>query len=87
MKNQWIVVGIAIMGVTLTAFGVAAQSPGPQGVGAAEAEHSHAPRSYNPIKWITKDPNTANEKPKKTKNKKHSVKPATSDTSAPPPAG
>jgi hypothetical protein len=61
MKNQWIVVGVAIMAVSLAPFGAAAQSPGPQGVGAAEAAQSHAPRSYNPIKWVKKGPNTTTE--------------------------
>jgi hypothetical protein len=61
MKKQWIVIGAAIMGVFLTPFGAAAQSPGPQGVGAEEAAQSHAPRSYNPIKWVKKGPNTTTE--------------------------
>jgi hypothetical protein len=61
MKKQSIVFGAAIMGVFLTAFGAAAQSPGPQGVGAEEAAQSHAPRSYNPIKWVKKGPNTTAE--------------------------
>src|SRR6266566_1085653 len=63
MKKQWIVVGVAIMGVSLTALGAAAQSPGPQGVGAAEAAQSHAPHSYNPIKWVKKGTNTTTEQP------------------------
>jgi hypothetical protein len=63
MKNQWIVVGVAVMGVSLTALGSAAQDPGPQGAGAAEAAQSHAPRSYNPVKWVKKGPNTATVQP------------------------
>jgi hypothetical protein len=78
MKRQWIVLGVAIMGISLTAFGAQSQGPGPQGVGADKAEHSsHAPRSYNPVKWMKKDPNSATAKPKKVKNKKDSSKSAT----------
>ena len=81
MKRQWIVVGVAIMGVSLTAFGAASQGPGPQGVGAEQAEHSsHAPRSYNPVKWMKKGPNTATEKLNKSKNNKSSQKHVTPDT-------
>jgi hypothetical protein len=80
MKKQWILIGVAIMGVSMTAFGAAAQGPGPQGAGAGEVGQSHAPRSYNPIKWVKKDPNTAAEKPKKAKHKKPSAKSATPDT-------
>jgi hypothetical protein len=58
MKKQWIVVGVAVMGVSLTAYGTAAQNPGPQGAGAGEVTQSHAPHSYNPIKWVKKGPNT-----------------------------
>ena len=84
MKRQWIVVGVAIMGVSLTAFGAASQGPGPQGVGSEKAEHSsHAPRSYNPVKWMKKDPNTTTKMPKKVKNKKPSSKSATLDTQVP----
>jgi hypothetical protein len=68
MKNQWIVVGVAVMGVSLTALGAAAQDPGPQGAGAAEAAQSHAPRSYNPIKWVKKEPNTATVQPNAKSN-------------------
>ncbi len=88
MRKQWIAVATAMLVISLGGFGVAAQGPGPQGAGAGEAtQNSHAARSFNPVKWIKKDPNTVNEKPKKTKNKKHSAKPATPDASTPPPAG
>jgi hypothetical protein len=74
MRKQWFITAAvaAIMMIGfLDAFGADAQSPGPQGVGAEKAaQSSHAPRSYNPIKWLKKDPNTTTEKPKKTKNKK-----------------
>jgi hypothetical protein len=84
MKRQWILVGVAIMGVSLTAFGAASQGPAPQGVGKEKAEHSsHAPRTYNPVKWMKKDPNTATAKPKKVKNKKPSSKSATPDSQVP----
>ncbi|HTC64815.1 MAG TPA: hypothetical protein VK709_18380 [Candidatus Saccharimonadales bacterium] len=84
MKRQWIVVGVAIMGLSMTAFGAASQGPGPQGVGSEKAEHSsHAPRSYNPVKWMKKDPNTASKKPKRVKDKKPSSKSANLDTPAP----
>jgi hypothetical protein len=63
MKKQWIVLGIAVMGVSLTAFGATAQDPGPQGAGASEAAKSSAPHSLNPIKWVKKGPNTATEQP------------------------
>jgi hypothetical protein len=54
-------------------------------VGAQEAAaKSDSQHSYNPIKWIKKDPSTQTEKPKKTKNKKSSAKPAATDTTAPP---
>ena len=61
MKRQWIAVGVTIIVVFLTAFGAAAQDPGPQGAGAEEVTRSHVPHSYNPIKWVKKGPNTASE--------------------------
>jgi hypothetical protein len=70
--------------VFLSVFGATAQDP--QGAGADKAARSSdAPRSYNPIKWMKKSPDTTTEKPKKTKNKKSSGKSATPDTQAPPP--
>ena len=54
MKSKWIFVAIAVS-FSLSALGVAAQ--GPQGAGAAEAaQSSSGPHSYNPIKWIKKEP-------------------------------
>ncbi len=86
MKKQWIVVAAVMMIVLLGALEAAAQDPGPQGAGAEKtAGNSHTPHSYNPIKWMKKDPNTATQKPKKVKNKKHSAKPANPNTPAPPP--
>lgn len=85
MKKQSIVVATVVMIFFLSVFGAAAQGPGPMGVGAQEAAaKSDSQHSYNPIKWIKKDPSTTTEKPKKTKNKKSSDKPATTDTPAPP---
>jgi hypothetical protein len=84
MRNQGIVVAAVVMIVFLSVFGAAAQGPGPQGAGAQEAvQKSDAPHSYNPIKWIKKDPSTKTEKPKKAKNKKSSDEPATQDKTAP----
>jgi hypothetical protein len=86
MTKQCIVVAAAVMIVQLSAFGAAAQGPGPQGEGSAKAaQSSDAPHSYNPIKWIKKGTNTTTEKPKKAKNKKPSEKSETPDTSAQPP--
>ena len=84
MRKQWIVLAAAMMSAFLGVFGAAAQ--GPQGVGAVEAvQSSQARHSYNPIKWMKKDSNTATAKPKKTKNKKPSAKSATPHTQVPPP--
>jgi len=85
MRKKSIVFAAAVMISFLNVFGAAAQGPGPQGVGAQEAAaKSDSQHSYNPIKWIKKDPSTQTEKPKKTKNKKSSEKPATVDAPVPP---
>jgi hypothetical protein len=63
MKKRWIVVGVAVLGVSLTAFRAAAQDPGPQGAGASEAAKSSAPHSLNPVKWVKKAPSTTTEEP------------------------
>jgi hypothetical protein len=84
MRKQWIVVAAAMIIVFLSVFGAAAQAP--QGAGAAKAEQSSdTPRSYNPIKWMKKTPNTTTEMAKKAKNKKPAEKSATPDTPEPPP--
>jgi hypothetical protein len=84
MRKQRINVAAAVMIVFLSVVRAAAQ--GPQGAGAAKAEQSSdAPRTYNPIKWMRKGPNTTTEKPKKTKNKKPSEKSASPDAPVPPP--
>jgi hypothetical protein len=88
MRNPWKIVTAAMMAVSLGALGAAAQDPGPQGAGAQEAvQKSQAQHSLNPIKWIKKDPNSATEKSKKTKNKKPSTRPATPENPAKPPEG
>ena len=85
MRKKSIVFAAVVMISFLTVFGAAAQGPGPQGVGAQEAAaKSDSQHSYNPIKWIKKDPSTTTEKPRKAKNKKSSEKPATADAPAPP---
>ena len=83
MRKQWTVAAAGLI-VFFSVFGAAAQDP--QGAGAVKAARSSdAPRSYNPIKWMKKGPNTTTEKPKKAKNKKSSEKSATPDTQGPPP--
>jgi hypothetical protein len=84
MKKPCIVAAAVMIGL-LGISGAAAQGPGPQGVGADQAaKSSDASHSYNPIKWIKKDPDKAGQKPKKGKNKKPSEKSATPDTPASP---
>jgi hypothetical protein len=81
MRKLWTVVAAVMVLVFLGVFGAAAQ--GPQGAGAEKvAQNSGVSRSYNPIKWMKKDPKATTEKSKKTNNKKE--KSATTDTSAPP---
>jgi hypothetical protein len=88
MRKQWKIVTAAMIVVSLDALGTAAQGPGPQGVGAQEAvQKSHAPHTYNPIKWIKKDSNSATKKSKQPKAKKPSAKPAPPDNPATPPQG
>jgi hypothetical protein len=83
MRKQWTVAATMLI-VFFSVFGAAAQDP--QGAGADKAARSSdAPRSYNPIKWMKKGPNTTTEKPKNTKNKKTSEKSETPDTPAQPP--
>jgi hypothetical protein len=82
MRKQFIVLAAALMTVFVSVFGVAAQ--GPQGAGADQAAQStHAPRSYNPIKWVKKGSNGATEKSKKDKNKKSEDKSLTPVSTAP----
>jgi hypothetical protein len=85
MKKHSVVVVVVVMIVFACVSGAAAQGPAPQGAGAdAAAQKSNAPHSYNPIKWIKKDPSDTTVKPKKAKNKKPSKKAATPDAPAPP---
>lgn len=81
MRSKRIVVAAALITGFMSVSGASAQGPGPQGVGADQAaKSSEASRSYNPIKWIKKDPSKTTEKPKKEKIKKPSEKSATPDT-------
>jgi hypothetical protein len=61
MKKAWMVVAIVAMSASAGAGRAAAQ--GPAGVGAATAAESssHAPHSYNPIKWVEKKPKTGSD--------------------------
>ena len=85
MKKQWIVVATAAILIVLSAIpAIGGQGPGPQGAGSEKIVKSSEPgRSYNPINWIKKNPDTKTEKPKKTKNKKSSEKATTSNTPKP----
>lgn len=86
MRKPSIVVAAAVIIVFLAVFRAAAQGPGPQGAGAdTAAKSTDSPHSYNPIKWVKKDPNTKTEKSNKAKNKKQSGKPVGSGAAAPPP--
>jgi len=55
MKKLWMVVAIVVMSVSAGAGRAAAQGPAGAGATAAAQSSSHAPRSYNPIKWVKKD--------------------------------
>ncbi|HEV2522503.1 MAG TPA: hypothetical protein VGT24_08985 [Candidatus Acidoferrales bacterium] len=73
MRKLWIIPAAAMMVISLSSFGVAAQGPGPAGVGAGEAkESSQASHSLNPVKWVKKDSNNKSEKAKKTEAAKQS---------------
>ena len=76
MKKPCSVFAAVAMIVFLNVLGAAAQDPGPQGVGSENVAKSSDASHYNPINWIKKNPNTKTEKPKKTKNKKSTEKPA-----------
>ena len=71
MRKQWSCGAAVMLFVFLVVYGAAAQGPGPQGVGAEKtAQKADSSHSYNPIKWVKKDPKTTVEKPKRIKNKK-----------------
>jgi hypothetical protein len=54
---------VAIVAISFTAGASRAAAQGPAGVGATTAAESssHAPRSYNPIKWVKKDSKTGDD--------------------------
>jgi hypothetical protein len=59
MKKAWMVVvmvAIVAMSVSAGAGRAAAQGPAGSGATAAAESSSHAPHSYNPIKWVEKKP-------------------------------
>lgn len=65
MKKQCMVFAMVAMCVSLCvsvgAQRAAAQGPAGVGAGAAAADSSHTPHSYNPINWVKKNPKTASE--------------------------
>jgi len=56
MQKPWLLVALVAMSVSAGAGRAAAQGPAGVGATAAAESSSHAPRSYNPIKWVKKDP-------------------------------
>jgi hypothetical protein len=61
MKRPWMVVAIVAMSVSAGAGRAAAQGPAGVGATAAVEPSSHAPHSYNPIKWVEKKPKTGSD--------------------------
>jgi hypothetical protein len=64
MKKAWMVmVIVAIVAMSVSAGAGRAAAQGPAGVGATAAAEpsSHAPHSYNPIKWVEKKPQTGSD--------------------------
>jgi len=59
MKRYWIAIVAVAVGASLSAAGAAAQAPAGAGAGGA-TQSSSTPHSYNPIKWVKKDPKTTN---------------------------
>jgi hypothetical protein len=58
MKKPWMVVAIVAISVSAGAGRAAAQGPAGTGAVTAADTSSHAPHSYNPIKWVKKSPKT-----------------------------
>jgi len=58
MKRQWMVGIIVAISIPAGAGRGAAQGPAGAGAAAAAESSSHAPHSYNPIKWVEKKPKT-----------------------------
>jgi len=61
MKKPWMVVVIVAVSVSAGAGRAAAQGPAGVGAAAAAESSSHAPHSYNPIKWVKKSPQTGSD--------------------------
>ena len=61
MKKLWMVVAIVLMSVSGGVGRAAAQGPAGAGATAAAQSSSHAPHSYNPIKWVKKSPKTGSD--------------------------
>jgi len=65
MKRNFLILAIAVSGISLMAAGASAQGPAGAGAGAAASNSSKSStsdsggHSYNPIKWIKKDPKKA----------------------------
>jgi len=73
MRKQWIAIAAAAILIVLSAIpAIGAQGPGPQGAGSEKTVKSSEPggHSYNPIRWVKKDPNTKTPKAKKVKKVK-----------------
>src|SRR5208283_585855 len=61
MKKAWMVVAIVAISVSAGARRAAAQGPAGVGATAAAEPSSHAPHSYNPIRWVEKKPKTGSD--------------------------
>jgi hypothetical protein len=58
MKKRWMVVTMMMVGLCASGERAAAQGPAGAGAGSAAGTSLHAPHSYNPMKWVKKDPKT-----------------------------
>ncbi len=61
MKKLILVVAVAILGVSYGATQAAAQGPQGAGAGSASSSSSGITHSLNPIKWVKKDPKSADD--------------------------
>jgi hypothetical protein len=67
MKIKWMFLAVAaamVAGATMGAGGASAQGPAGAGAGGAaggSSTSSSSPRSYNPIKWVKKNPKSADD--------------------------
>ena len=62
MKKLVAVVAVSILSVSFGAGIAAAQGPQGSGAGAASSGSSITPHSLNPIKWVKKEPKSANDR-------------------------